>query len=62
MEQPEKVVLPEQPSASLFYASSNKEMESLEPRQENLKNIKEGQAVFATPDKAYASMFLVPVN
>lgn len=46
----------------LYHASSNKEIEIFEPRNESVRDKNEGPVVFATPDKAFASMFIVPVN
>ena len=46
----------------LYHASSNREIEKFEPRAESFRDANEGPAVFATPDKAYASMFLVQVD
>lgn len=44
----------------LYHASSNRNVEILEPRAESIRDPNEGPVVFATPNKTYASMFLVP--
>jgi hypothetical protein len=44
----------------LFHASSNTNIEVLEPRAITIRNKDEGAVVFATDDKAYSSMFIVP--
>lgn len=46
----------------LYHASSNRSVEIFEPRAESFRDADEGSVVFATPDKAYASMFIVPVD
>jgi hypothetical protein len=46
----------------LYHASSNRELEILEPRAESYRDPNEGEVVFATQDKKYASCFLVPTN
>lgn len=46
--------------AVLYHATSNADIVEFEPRQESTRDPKEGPVVFATPDKAYASQFLVP--
>jgi hypothetical protein len=43
----------------LYHASENRSIEVLEPRAESIRNENEGSVVFATPDKAEASKFLV---
>lgn len=43
----------------LYHASSNRDIEIFEPRNEYVRDINEGPVIFATPDKAYASCFLV---
>lgn len=64
MENPEKNFIPEQKEkpAILYHASPNKEIEEFEPRAESIRDPDEGPKIFATPDKAYASMFLVPTD
>jgi len=44
----------------LYHASPNREINEFEPRVETFRDPEEGPVIFATPDKAYASMFLVP--
>lgn len=44
----------------LYHGSPNKNIDVFEPREESIRDPKEGPVVFATPDKVYASMFLVP--
>lgn len=46
----------------LYHGSPNREIEEFEPRAETFRDIDEGPKIFATPDKAYASMFIVPVD
>jgi len=46
----------------LYHASSNRELEKFEPRAETFRDADEGPVVFATPDIAYASMFIVPTD
>ncbi len=46
----------------LYHASSNVEVKDFEPRAESYRDPDEGPTIFATPDKAYASMFIVPVD
>ncbi len=48
--------------AVLYHASSNKNIEILEPKAESFRDEKEGPVIFATPDKGYASCFLVDTN
>jgi len=43
----------------LYHASDNKELQEFESRKEKIRNPNEGPVVFATKDKAYASMFIV---
>jgi len=43
----------------LFHVSPNKEIEFFEPRKENVRDQDEGHVIFATPDIAYATTFLV---
>ncbi|MBD3300433.1 MAG: hypothetical protein GF347_03715 [Candidatus Moranbacteria bacterium] len=43
----------------LYHASSNRNIEKFEPRAKNLRDSKEGPVVFATPDLALATTFLV---
>lgn len=46
----------------LYHASQRVGIKELEPRQEKVRDPEEGAAVFATPDRAIAPMFLVPAN
>ena len=46
----------------LYHASSSKDIEEFEPREESVRDPNEGPVVFATPDMAYASCFIVPSN
>jgi len=50
--------VPEKPSV-FYHASKNKDIAELEPRQESYRDQNEGAVVFATPDKAIASIFLL---
>jgi len=43
----------------LYHASPNKNIKVFQPRNESIRDPKEGLVVFGTPDKAFASMFLV---
>jgi len=44
----------------LYHASENKNIDEFEPRAESVRDKNEGPVVFATPDKALASCFIVP--
>lgn len=44
----------------LYHASQNRNIRKLEPKAESIRDKNEGPVVFATPDKAEASKFLVP--
>lgn len=58
---PEEQASPEAPKPEvLYHASSRRDIQEFEPRQESIRDPLEGPVVFATPDKAYASCFLVP--
>ncbi len=46
----------------LFHASPNKNIDIFEPRAERVRDPGEGPVVFGTPDKSYASMFLVRLD
>ncbi len=46
----------------LYHASSNAEIEEFEPRAESVRDKGEGPMVFASPDKAFATCFLVPTD
>lgn len=56
---PEEKIEIEKP-AFLYHASSTKNREEFEPRNRTVRDPEEGPVVFATPDKAYASCFMVP--
>jgi hypothetical protein len=58
-ENPEEKIEIEKP-AILYHASQNREIEEFEPHKETYRDPNEGPVIFATPDKAYASCFLVP--
>ncbi|MFA5792177.1 MAG: hypothetical protein WC884_04055 [Candidatus Paceibacterota bacterium] len=42
-----------------YHGSSNKDIEELEPRQKSRRNANEGELLFASPDIACATLFLV---
>lgn len=44
----------------LFHSSQDKNIEEFEPRKESYRDPEEGPVVFASSEKAIASMFLVP--
>jgi len=44
----------------LYHASESKTIKEFEPKNWTKRDSKEGPVVFATSDKAYASMFIVP--
>lgn len=46
----------------LYHASPNRQLDVLEPRAESIRDEKEGPVVFAHPDKANVTRFLVPSN
>ncbi|MDD3474681.1 MAG: hypothetical protein PHP08_02150 [Candidatus Dojkabacteria bacterium] len=46
----------------LYHASSNKNIDVLKPRQESVRDPKEGPVVFASQDKPYTSCFLTPTD
>ncbi len=46
----------------LYHASPNRNLTLLEPSNKTTRDISEGSLVFATPDKALASIFLVPTD
>ncbi len=46
----------------LYHASPIRDVEEFEPRAENYRDPQEGPVVFATPDKTYASCFLVKTD
>jgi hypothetical protein len=43
----------------LYHASVNSNIDEFEPRKESFRDPNEGPAVFATPDKAIAAVFLI---
>jgi len=43
----------------LYHASQNPDIDILEPRAENIRDVNEGPVVFATPSLPYVAMFLV---
>lgn len=51
----------EKPSV-LYHASSRSDIEEFEPRAEKTRDPNEGPVVFASPDKASVTRFLVPTN
>lgn len=51
----------EKPSV-LYHASQGQHIEEFVPRREGYRDPNEGPVVFATPDKAYATLFLVKSN
>jgi len=46
----------------LYHASTNRNIEVLEPRAETVRDRSEGPVVFATSDKVLASIFIVPTD
>lgn len=46
----------------LYHSSPDRNIEVFEPRALSVRDPLEGPVVFATPDKAYASMFIVPAS
>lgn len=46
----------------LYHASNNPNIEVFEPRVESVRDKDEGPMVFATPDKAFATCFIVPTS
>jgi hypothetical protein len=48
--------------AALYHASRSTEIEEFEPRAESVRDKEEGPMVFASPDKAFATCFLVPTD
>lgn len=46
--------------AVLYHATQGVDIAEFEPRRESTRDPNEGPVVFATPDKAYATQFLVP--
>ena len=46
----------------LYHASANRDIEIFKPRAESVRDEDEGPVVFATPDKAYAAMFIVSTD
>ncbi len=48
--------------SQLFHASQNRDIKVFEPHQDKVRDPIEGPKVFATPDKALASCFIVPTD
>lgn len=48
--------------AYLFHASPMRGLKIIKPRKKTVRDASEGAVVFATPDKIYALMFLVPTD
>lgn len=48
--------------ALLYHASPVRGVKKFEPRAESVRDSNEGPVVFASSDKAYASMFIVPTD
>ncbi len=48
--------------AFLYHASDDINISEFEPRAESIRDPAEGPVVFATPSKAFASMFIVKTN
>lgn len=48
--------------AKLYHASDNRNIAIFEPRNEKVRDPKEGPVVFATPDISYASCFIVKTD
>jgi hypothetical protein len=46
--------------AALYHASRSRAIKEFEPRADKTRSDEDGPLVFATPDKAYASVFLIP--
>jgi hypothetical protein len=46
----------------LYHASSNRNLGTIEPRAKSVRDESEGPVVFASPDKAGVTKFLVPSN
>lgn len=47
---------------TLFHASQKTDIQRFDPRAERVRDPEEGPVVFATPDRAYASCFIVPTD
>lgn len=48
--------------AVLYHSSPNTEIGEFEPRSDKVRDPNEGPRIFATPDKALASAFIVPTD
>jgi len=59
IENPEFKIEIEKPEI-LYHASENKNIQEFEPRAESVRDKNEGNVIFATPDVALASCFIVP--
>jgi hypothetical protein len=46
----------------LFHASDRRDISIFEPHNDSVRDAKEGPVVFATPDQAYAAMFIVEAD
>lgn len=46
----------------LYHGSSKSGLAELEPRAVSVRDVTEGPVIFATPNQAIASMFLVPIR
>jgi hypothetical protein len=44
----------------LYHGSTNKNLEKIEPRAVTVRDVNDGQVVFATPSQARASLFIIP--
>jgi hypothetical protein len=59
----EQLLSPElQKPDTLYHASAQRDIAIFEPRAESVRDVEEGPVVFATPDKAYASLFITPTD
>lgn len=58
---PEYSVEKEKPPI-LYHASVRRDIAEFQPRQETVRDPNEGAVIFATPDRASAARFLVPVD
>lgn len=59
----EQLLSPElQKPDTLYHASARHDITIFEPRAESVRDVEEGPVVFATPDKAYASLFITPTD
>ena len=49
-------------SKLLYHGTPNKNIATFEPRAEKIRDVSEGPKVFATPDKRFASAFIIGVD